>query len=271
MDNRPIGVYDSGFGGLSVWRELCRLLPNESIVYLGDGKNCPYGGRSREEITGFAKESVQRLVDEGVKMVVVGCNTATTAAIATLRERWNDMPIVGLEPAVKPACLTTQTKRIAVLATAHSLQSDMFLSTTARYAEGVEVLKVEGEGFVDLVEAGKECSEEAARAVRKVVEPLLSSGIDKIVLGCTHYPFLRSHIEAAVVGCGIDIVDSGEAVARRVEWLLKRYKIAARSDHRAEYRFISFAQESYRVGLEARARRILAEVKGGKWKVKTEN
>lgn len=257
MDNRPIGVYDSGFGGLSVWRELCRLLPNESIVYLGDGKNCPYGGRSREEITRFATESVERLVSEGVKMVVVGCNTATTASIATLRDIWRDMPIVGLEPAVKPACLTTQTKRIAVLATEHSLKSDMFLSTTARYAEGVEVLKVVGEKFVDIVEAGNEESVEAHDAVRKVVEPLLDSGIDKIVLGCTHYPFLRSHIEDIVAGRGIDIVDSGEAVARRVEWLLKRYKISARSDHRAEYRFISFADERYRLSLEQRAKSIL--------------
>ena len=261
MDNRPIGVYDSGLGGLSVWRELCRLLPHESIIYLGDGKNCPYGGRSREEITEFAKASVERLVSEGVKMVVVGCNTATTAAISTLREIWRDMPIVGLEPAVKPACLGTKTGRIAVLATAHSLRSDMFLSTTARYAEGVEVQKVVGEGFVDLVEAGKETSTEAREAVRRVVEPLLESGIDKIVLGCTHYPFLRSHIEAIVAGHGIDIVDSGEAVARRVEWLLKRYKISARSDHKPEYRFISFADESYRAAMEERGRRILNEVK----------
>lgn len=264
MDNRAIGVYDSGFGGLSVWRELCRLLPNESIVYLGDGKNCPYGGRSREEITGFATESVERLVEEGVKMVVVGCNTATTAAISTLRDRWRDMPIVGLEPAVKPACLTTATKRIAVLATAHSLCSDMFLSTTARYAEGVEVLKVVGEGFVDIVEAGKEGTAEAHEAVRRVVEPLLDRGIDKIVLGCTHYPFLRPHIENIVAGRGIDIVDSGEAVARRVEWLLKRYKIAARSDHRAEYRFISFADEAYRASLEQRALRIMDKLKSEK-------
>ena len=265
MDNRPIGVYDSGLGGLSVWRELCRLLPNESIVYLGDGKNCPYGGRSREEITAFAKASVQRLVDEGVKMVVVGCNTATTAAISTLRDIWCDMPIVGLEPAVKPACLATQTKRIAVLATEHSLRSDMFLSTTSRYAEGVEVLKVVGEGFVDLVEAGKEGTAEAHDAVYRVVEPLLDSGVDKIVLGCTHYPFLRSHIEEIVAGRGIDIVDSGEAVARRVEWLLKRYKIASRSDHRAEYRFISFANEEYRASLERRATQILNEVKTEKF------
>lgn len=244
-----------------MWRELCRLLPHESIIYLGDGKNCPYGGRRREDITKFAKASVERLVNEGVKMVVVGCNTATTAAIATLREIWRDMPIVGLEPAVKPACLGTKTGRIAVLATEHSLRSDMFLSTTARYAEGVEVQKVVGEGFVDLVEAGKETSKEAREAVRRVVEPLLESGIDKIVLGCTHYPFLRSHIEAIVAGHGIDIVDSGEAVARRVEWLLKRYKISARSDHKPEYRFISFADESYRAAMEERGRRILNEVK----------
>lgn len=264
MDNRSIGVYDSGFGGLSVWRELCRLLPNESIVYLGDGKNCPYGGRTKEEITRFATESVQRLVSEGVKMVVVGCNTATTAAISTLRDLWRDMPIVGLEPAVKPACLTTESKRIAVLATEHSLRSDMFLSTTARYAEGVEVLKVVGEGFVDIVEAGREESREAYDAVRRVVEPLLDSGIDKIVLGCTHYPFLRPHIESIVAGRGIDVIDSGAAVARRVEWLLKRYRISARSDHRAEYRFITFADEGYRESLERRAKQILYKLKGEK-------
>lgn len=257
MDNRPIGVYDSGFGGLSVWRELCKLLPNESIIYLGDGKNCPYGGRSREEITGFAIEATKRLVEEGVKMVVVGCNTATTAAISTLRSRWETMPIVGLEPAVKPACLTTQTGRIAVLATEHSLRSDMFLSTAARYAEGVEVIKCVGEGFVDIVERGEDSSDEAYESVCRVVEPLLGMGIDKIVLGCTHYPFLRSHIERVVAGYGIDVIDSGEAVARRVEWLLNRYDIAAKEDNQPKYSFISFADDGYRASLEQRARGIL--------------
>lgn len=257
MDNRPIGVYDSGFGGLSVWRELCKLLPNESIIYLGDGKNCPYGGRSREEITGFAIEATKRLVEEGVKMVVVGCNTATTAAISTLRSRWEAMPIVGLEPAVKPACLTTQTGRIAVLATEHSLRSDMFLSTAARYAEGVEVIKCVGEGFVDIVERGEDSGDEAYESVCRVVEPLLGMGIDKIVLGCTHYPFLRSHIERVVAGHGIDVIDSGEAVARRVEWLLNRYDIAAKEDNQPKYSFISFADDGYRASLEQRARGIL--------------
>ncbi len=260
MNNAPIGVYDSGFGGLSVWRELRRRLPNESLIYLGDGKNCPYGGRSRSEIEAFAIEAVERLVKEGVKMVVVGCNTATTAAVGRLREIWPDMPIVGLEPAVKPACLTTRRRRIAVLATEHSLRSDMFLATARRYAEDVEVVKVVGEGFVELVEHDMEGTPEAEHQVRKVVEPLLGSGVDKIVLGCTHYPFLRREIERVVEGHGIEIIDSGEAVARRVEWLLERYDIAADGDNVPVMRYLTFADEEYRKRLEHKAQIIQMEI-----------
>lgn len=259
MDNRAIGVYDSGFGGLSVWRELRKMLPEESLIYLGDGKNCPYGGRSREEITSFAVEAVEALVAEGAKMIVVGCNTATTAAVAYLRERWSDMPIVGLEPAVKPACLTSRTRRIAVLATEHSLKSDMFLATAARYASDVEVIKVVGKGFVELVEQGLERSVEAEIAVRRVVEPLLDEGIDKIVLGCTHYPFLRPLIEQVIGEKDIEVIDSGEAVARRVKWLMERYDIAADGTKQPEYRFLSFADEEYRQRLEQCAMHIIEE------------
>ncbi|MBR2866470.1 MAG: glutamate racemase [Alistipes sp.] len=258
MNNSPIGVYDSGFGGLSVWRELRRMLPSESLVYLGDGKNCPYGGRRREDIERFAFAAVERLVAEGVKMVVVGCNTATTAAVGALREHWSDMPIVGLEPAVKPACLTSRTRRIAVLATKHSLASDMFLATAMRYAEGVDVVKVVGEGFVELVEEDREESDEAMAAVRHVIEPLMDSSIDKIVLGCTHYPFLKPHIREVIGDRDIEIIDSGEAVARRVKWLLERYDIAAAEDNVAECRFLSFADEDYRRRLEYKASKILA-------------
>lgn len=259
MDNRAIGVYDSGFGGLSVWRELRKMLPEESLIYLGDGMNCPYGGRSREEITSFAVEAVEALVAEGAKMIVVGCNTATTAAVAYLRERWSDMPIVGLEPAVKPACLTSRTRRIAVLATEHSLKSDMFLATAARYASDVEVIKVVGKGFVELVEQGLERSVEAEIAVRRVVEPLLDEGIDKIVLGCTHYPFLRPLIEQVIGEKDIEVIDSGEAVARRVKWLMERYDIAADGTKHPEYRFLSFADEEYRQRLEQCAMHIIEE------------
>ena len=240
-----------------MWRELRRLLPRESLLYLGDGKNCPYGGRSRAEIEGFAIEAVERLVEEGVKMVVVGCNTATTAAVETLRRRWPDMPIVGLEPAVKPACLTTQSRKIAVLATAHSLSSDMFLDTAARWASDVEVVKVVGEGFVELVENDMEHTEEAERLVRRAVEPLLGRGVDKLVLGCTHYPFLRPLIERVVAGSGIEVIDSGAAVARRVEWLLDRYDIAASNDNTPAMRFITFADEEYRKRLEYKAQTII--------------
>lgn len=260
MNLSSIGVYDSGFGGLSVWRELRRLLPCESLIYLGDGKNCPYGGRSREEITRFAEQAVERLLAEGVKMVVVGCNTATTAAIEYLRERWSGLPIVGLEPAVKPACLTTRTRKIAVLATEHSLRSDMFLRTASRYAENVEVVKVVGRDFVEIVEASEEHSERARRAVHHVVEPLTHEGVDKIVLGCTHYPFLRPLIEEVVAGHGIEVIDSGEAVARRVKWLLERYDIATDESVTPEFKFLSFADEEYRQRLECKAKTIEAEL-----------
>lgn len=257
MNNAPIGVYDSGMGGLSVWRELRRRLPHESLIYLGDGKNCPYGGRPHDDIVSFARAAVRRLVAEGAKMVVVGCNTATTAAIDVLRAEWPDLPIVGLEPAVKPACLTTVSRKIAVLATAHSLSSDMFLRTASRYSTDVEVVKVEGRGFVELVEGDMEHSAEAAQVVRTVVEPLLDMGVDKLVLGCTHYPFLRHLIEDVVAGHDIEIIDSGEAVARRVEWLLERYDIKAATDNDATMRYITFADEEYRCRLEHKAESIV--------------
>lgn len=239
-----------------MWQELHRRLPNESLIYLGDGKNCPYGGRPREEIVRFAEDAVERLVTMGAKMVVVGCNTATTAAIDHLRDKWADMPIVGLEPAVKPACLTTQTGRIAVLATAHSLQSEMFLRTAANYAEGVEVLKVVGEDFVEIVEAGEEYTQRAQIAVRKVIEPLLDKGVDRVVLGCTHYPFLRSEIERVIGGRDIQVIDSGEAVARRVEWLLERYDIAASRDNTPTFEFVTFGDDEYLQRLRRRGERI---------------
>ena len=250
MNNSPIGVYDSGFGGLSVWREIHRRLPEESLLYLGDGKNCPYGGRSREEITAFAREAVERLIGEGVKMVVVGCNTATTAAVDALRAEWPDIPIVGLEPAVKPACLSSRTRRIAVLATAHSLQSDMFLNTARRYAADVEVIKVEGRGFVELVESDRESTDEAVRVVKEAIRPMLERGADRIVLGCTHYPFLRGALERAAEGTAVRFIDPSEAVARRVRQLLDEHHLAAEQGHSATVRYDTFADETYRLRLQ---------------------
>lgn len=249
----PIGVYDSGFGGLSVWRALYDALPNESLVYLGDGKNCPYGDRTAEEIAQFADEAVVRLLAEGVKMVVVACNTATAVAIKGLRERYPDIPFVGLEPAVKPACLTTRTGKVGVLATARSLEGDHFRTTAAKYADRVEILTAVGEGFVEIVEQSAESDPETLKQVRKVVEPMIAKGVDKIVLGCTHYPFLLEQIHKVVGGRDVEIIDSGEAVERRVEQLLDEYCLRADVTHTAEYRFLTFADESYAERLKRKA------------------
>jgi len=136
MNNAPIGIYDSGLGGLTVWREVRRLLPEESLLYLGDGKNCPYGSRPREEVRALADAAVARLVEEGCKLVVVACNTATAAAIDFLRANYAALPIVGMEPAVKPACQNTRSGVVGVLATERSLEGDLFHRTAARYGRG---------------------------------------------------------------------------------------------------------------------------------------
>ena len=259
MNNNPIGVYDSGFGGLSVWRELHRALPNESLIYLGDGKNCPYGSRPAEQIRQLAETAVGDLLQRGCKMVVVACNTATAAAIAHLREKFADVPIVGLEPAVKPACRMTKTRIVGVIATERSLQGEKFLSTLARYGEGVKVIKAVGEGFVEAVEANKESDASTEQQVRAVVEPIISAGADMIVLGCTHYPFLRGVIERVIGEREICVIDSGEAVEKRVESLLDEHGLRASADNIPQMEFLTFADEEYRQRLEQCAMHIIEE------------
>ena len=253
MDNRPIGVYDSGFGGLSVWRELYRALPDESLIYLGDGKNCPYGSLPEERIREYAEQSVGELVGRGCKLVVVACNTATAAAITHLRERFPNIPIVGLEPAVKPACLLTKSRKVAVVATERSLGSEKFRRAVERYGEGVEVVKAVGEGFVEAVESDQEQSPATRQKVAAVIEPLIKSGVDVIVLGCTHYPFLKGVIRDVVGERRVQIIDSGEAVEKRVESLLDKYDIRADEDNEAQYEFLTFADDDYRERLRRKA------------------
>ena len=197
-NNAPIGVFDSGLGGLTVWREVRRALPAESLVYLGDGKNCPYGSRPREEVRRLADEAVAFLVAQGCKLVVVACNTATAAAIDFLREKYAPMPIVGMEPAVKPACLATRSGVVGVLATERSLDGELFRRTAARYGDGVDLVTAPGRGFVELVENDLEATPEAEATVRAAVAEMLEHGADQIVLGCTHYPFLLPVLERVV-------------------------------------------------------------------------
>lgn len=253
MNDNPIGVYDSGLGGLSVWRELRRALPGESLTYLGDGKNCPYGSRPREEVCRLADEAVACLLTEGCKMVVVACNTATAAAIDFLRGKYSSVPIVGLEPAVKPACLETRSGVVGVLATERSLDGELFRRTAARYGDGIEVITAPGRGFVELVEQSREDTPEAEECVRAAMGGMLDRGADRIVLGCTHYPFLRHVIERVIGDRDVRIVDSSAAVARRTGQLLDCFGLRAAEGHTPEYRFLTFADEVYAERLRRKA------------------
>lgn len=252
MKQGAIGIFDSGFGGLSVWCVLREQLPCESIVYLGDGARCPYGSRPADDVRRYAEEAVERLLDEGCKLIVVACNTATAVAISYLRAKYKDVPFVGLEPAVKPAALATRSGVIGVLATERSLSGDHFRRAEATYGSQVRIIKGVGEGFVEAVERNEESLPETERLVRRVVRPMVEAGADKIVLGCTHYPFLRDVI-ARVAGEGVEIIDSSQAVCRRVASLLDEADARAAEGEVPRYDFLSFADEEYVERLRAKA------------------
>ncbi len=240
-------------GGLTVWREVRRALPAESLVYLGDGKYCPYGSRPRAEVEQLADRAVAHLVALGCKLVVVACNTATAAAIDFLRHKYADLPIVGMEPAVKPACLTTRSRVVGVLATERSLDGDLFRRTAARYGQDIEVVTAPGRGFVELVEEDREQSPEAVACVGAAIRGMLERGADRIVLGCTHYPFLLDALQRAAAGYDVRFIDPSPAVARRVAELLDRFDLRTAADAEPYYGFETFADEAYRRRLERKA------------------
>ena len=250
-----IGIFDSGSGGLSVLKEIIRLLPGEEYVYYSDNANCPYGEKSAEFIQDRAREIAGLLIAKGAQIIVVACNTATAAAIATLRAEF-PVKFIGMEPAVKPAALSSRTGRIGVLATAGTLKASKYLSTREKFEDGTMIVEHVGQGFVELVENGVLDGPEAEQTVRDSVQPLIDAGVDRIVLGCTHYPFLRKVIER-VAGPDIQIIDPAPAVARhlvdvmRQEGLLK--EAALQSDAKPVPRIELIAS-----GPEDSARRILS-------------
>ncbi|HMA37086.1 MAG TPA: glutamate racemase [Chloroflexia bacterium] len=220
---RPIGVFDSGVGGLSVVTELRRLLPQEDIVYLADTAHCPYGPRPAAEIHALCEQASAALLAWGAKIIVVACNTASAAGLAPLRARYGaEVPIVGLVPAVKPAVALTRSGTIGVLATPGTLRGALLAEVIARFATpaGVTVVSRAVPGLVEAVEAGALDAPETRALLAEVLQPMLAAGADVLVLGCTHYPFLRPPI-AAVAGPGLRTVDSGVGVARQTRRLLE--------------------------------------------------
>jgi glutamate racemase len=218
-DEAPVGVFDSGVGGLSVLAEIRRLLPAETLHYVADCGHIPYGEKTPVFIRERCQLIAARLHEQGAKALVVACNTATVAAVADLRERYPQWPIVGMEPAVKPAAAATRNGRIGVLATTGTLQSAKFAALLDRFALGVQVLTQPCPGLVEQVERGDLQGPETRRLLQGFLEPLLAAECDTLILGCTHYPFLRPLL-AELVPPQVILVDTGAAVARRLQSLL---------------------------------------------------
>jgi len=220
VSSAPVGVFDSGVGGISVLREIRRLLPHENLVYYADSGHCPYGGKTREQIQARAVAITEFLMARGAKLIVVACNTATIAAVEHLRATY-PIPFVGMEPAVKPAAAQTRSGVVGVLATGAALAGDKFHKLVAAHAGGVRVITQPCPGLVEQVEAGLLDAPETRALVERYTAPLLEQGTDVMVLGCTHYPFLRPLIQD-VVGKGVSLIDTGAAVARQAQRLLER-------------------------------------------------
>ena len=219
----PIGIFDSGVGGLSIWKEIVSLLPNEDTIYLADSKNAPYGEKSKQEIIELCIKNTEFLLKKSCKIIVVACNTATTNAISYLRANY-DVPFIGIEPAIKPAALQTKTGAIGILATKGTLSSKLFHETSKKFTQNITVVEQVGEGLVPLIESGQIESEEMKKLLHNYLQPMLTKNIDHLVLGCSHYPFLLTEI-LKIMGSNVTIIDSGEAVAKQTKAILSNNQL----------------------------------------------
>ncbi|MFA6127430.1 MAG: glutamate racemase [Bacteroidales bacterium] len=233
--SKPIGVFDSGIGGVSVWKALIREVPLESTIYVADSAYAPYGTKTRNYITGRSREITRFLIGQGCKIVVVACNTATGASISTLRREF-DIPFIGVEPAVKPAALESKTGHIGVLATVQTFKGEHFKRSIRKFAGSVELHEQAGTGLVELVEQGLIDSSETRELLQRLLSPMIGQGIDQLVLGCTHYPFLIPMIEE-VLPAGIRIIDPAPAVARQARKVLEEFGGLNTSNDAPQYRF----------------------------------
>jgi len=228
MNNLPIGILDSGLGGLSVWKEIDKLMPNESVIYFADSGNCPYGSKSEEEIIEYTDNITQFLINKQCKLIVVACNTATSIAIEHLRQKF-DVPFVGIEPAIKPAAINSKTGVIGVLATSGTLKSKMFNQTKERFSGNIKVVLDEGNELVNIVENNLQGTQESLEILRKHIEPLMKENVDHLVLGCTHFPFLINDIKK-ITGNSVYLENPAPAVANRTKYILNENNIISENN-----------------------------------------
>ncbi|MGJ8732080.1 MAG: glutamate racemase [Cellulophaga sp.] len=243
MHNNPIGVFDSGVGGTSIWKEIHKLLPLENTIYLADSANAPYGEKSAEDILKLSIKNTELLLEYNCKIIVVACNTATTNAISYLRQTYTGVSFIGIEPAIKPAVLQSNSKTVGVLATKGTLSSSLFHSTVKNHAEGIKIVEKEGKGLVPLIESGKAASKECKDLLKALLAPMLVQNIDYLVLGCTHYPYLIPVLKE-LLPQHVNIIDSGEAVAKQTKVILEKENLLNRDNVSSLHKFFTNADVS---------------------------
>ena len=234
-NSQPIGVFDSGVGGISVLKHIHALLPHEDLLYFADSANAPYGNKSQEFIRERSFYLADFLMDKGARALVVACNTATAAAIGALREKY-DLPIIGMEPAVKPAAAATKTGVVGVLATVGTLKSAQFAALLENYGQGIRIVTEGCPGLVECIERGELESPEIQTLLQGYIQPLLEAGADTIVLGCTHYPFVKPLIQE-IAGPEITLIDTGAAVARQLQVRLADKKMLSANTEEGKIEF----------------------------------
>jgi glutamate racemase len=232
--NNPIGLFDSGIGGTSIWKEVHALLPNENTIYLADSKNAPYGLKTKDEIIHLSCKNTELLLEENCKIIVVACNTATTNAIKELRAKY-DVPFIGIEPAIKPAAIQSKTETIGILATKGTLSSALFYENVAKHPN-VTIIEQIGHGLVQLIENGDLDSPEMKELLESYLLPMVEKNIDYLVLGCSHYPYLIPQIKK-IIPPSIKIIDSGEAVAKQTKKILEEQQLLNDSNNNASQIF----------------------------------
>ena len=233
----PIGLFDSGVGGTSIWKEIHQLMPFENSIYLADSCNAPYGDKPPEEIVKLSVKNTEILIALGCKIIVVACNTATTNAVYHLREKY-DIPIIGIEPAIKPAALNTQSKSIGILATKGTLSSALFSRTTKEFTRDISVVEIIGDGLVPLIEAGALNGPEMVSLLKKYCAPMIAAKVDYLVLGCSHYPYLIPQLRK-ILHKNVTIIDSGLAVAKQTCNVLKSNDLLTDSKKQPHLQFFS--------------------------------
>ncbi len=226
VPSSPIGIFDSGVGGLSVLRAIRARLPGEAVIYVADQGHVPYGPRTLEEVRGFSAEITRFLIAQGAKLIVVACNTASAAALHFLRQQFPEMPFVGMEPAVKPAAETTHSGVVGVIATPATFQGELYASVVERFAQGVTVLQDACPGLVAQIEAGDLEGPQTREILERALAPMLARGADTLVMGCTHYPFVIPLIQC-IAGPAVRVIDPAPAIARQVERVLAARNLAS--------------------------------------------